>query len=196
MGRITTKTGDRGHTSLFGGKRVAKDSKFIGLLGDLDELQAAAALARHGGPPPLRGRKAGGASGPGTESVAGLCEILFRIEDDLYRIMAMVGFEMKCPETIKAITEEDVEFLEKEMGRYEETFAGLTEFIRPGTTDKAARLNMARAVCRRVERGFVAFAEEDDERSTSAQNSCSLIIKYLNRLSDLLFVLTYVSEER
>lgn len=172
MGRITTKTGDGGRTKLFGGEEVVKNSDFIELLGELDELQATIALARHGG-----------------EENEGLHQVLFRIEDDLYRMMAVVGFAMQCPANTKAIEESDVEFLEKTMGAFEEEFKGLNEFIRPGSTDKAARLNLARAVCRRVERKMVSFHQEHHGESDA------LMIKYLNRLSDLLFVLTYVSEE-
>ena len=161
--KITTKMGDRGETSLFGGKRVNKNSAFIKMVGELDELQATVAWAK-------------------IEAEA-VNEVLARVIDDIYRMMSIVGFEMKCPANIKEICEEDVEFLEKEMAKYEEIVGGLNKFIRPGTTEKAARLHIARTVCRRVERGFVESGPE-------------FILKYLNRLSDLLFVLAYSFEKR
>ena len=166
MGNITTKTGDSGKTSLFGGERVSKDSNFIELLGEIDELQAAIGLV-----------KAVGKEGD-------LYELLERVQNDLYRMMGVVGFKGKCPSSIKDITEEDVDFLEATMKSHEEKYKDLMKFILPGTTEIAARLNMARAVCRRAERRMVACESMDGGE----------MLKYLNRLSDLLFVLGYVSE--
>ncbi|MEK7673129.1 MAG: cob(I)yrinic acid a,c-diamide adenosyltransferase [Patescibacteria group bacterium] len=175
--KITTKTGDKGETSLFGGKRVSKASFFIGAVGELDELQALIGWCRV-------------CVGEGNEG-----EVLARVIDDIYRMMSVVGFEMKCPANIRQIDEEDVEFLEKEMAKFEEIVGGLSKFIRPGITEKAARLHIARTVCRRVERGFVegmkAGAGKMDE-----EMDCKMILKYLNRLSDLLFVLAYSFEKK
>jgi len=167
--KITTKTGDRGETSLFGGRRVSKSSDFICLIGELDELQAVTGWARCG----LSGEMALATD---------------RIQDDLYRIMSVVGFEMKCPGNIRPIDDNDVEFLEKEMKKYEKAVGDLSKFIRPGTTEAAARLQIARTVCRRVERGMVGVDGESVKVPAE-------IIKYLNRLSDLLFVMAY-SQER
>lgn len=167
--KITTKTGDKGETSLFGGRRVSKASSFIELVGELDELQA----------------------------VVGWCRVLMKgedalamdkIQDDLYRMMSVVGFEFKCPSNIKMINESDVEFLEKEMGKYEEEMDKVKEFVRPGVSELATRLHIARTVCRRVERGMVEMKEEANEEGKDAAEA---ILKYLNRLSDFLFVLAY-----
>lgn len=171
MGNITTKTGDSGKTSLFGGERVSKASSFIELLGDLDEVQAAVGLVK-------AVAKLGGTRGD-------LHEILERIQNDLYRMMGVVGFKGKCPSSIQNIVEEDVDFLEVTMKNHEEKYKDLTKFILPGTTDIAARLNFARAVCRRAERKMVSCVELDQPS----------MLKYLNRLSDLLFVLGYISEK-
>lgn len=169
--KITTKTGDKGETNLFGGRRVSKASGFIEMVGGLDELQA----------------------------VAGWCRVLMngegalamdKIQDDLYRMMSVVGFEFKCPGNIKMIDESDVEFLEGEMGKHEEEMDKVTAFVRPGSggSELSARLHIARTVCRRVERGMVETMQINKDEKILAADS---ILKYLNRLSDLLFVLAY-----
>ncbi len=171
MGNITTKTGDSGKTSLFGGDRVSKASSFIELLGEIDELQAAVGLVK--------------CLAKSLEKAGDMYETLERIQNDLYRMMGVVGFKGKCPSSIKNITEEDVDFLEATMKSHEEKYKDLMKFILPGTTEIAARLNMARAVCRRAERRMVACESMGGGE----------MLKYLNRLSDLLFVLGYVSEK-
>lgn len=160
--KITTKSGDGGETSLFGGRRVSKGSDYMRLLGEIDELQA----------------------------VLGLCEgtVAERVQDDLYRMMAIVGFEMKCPGSVRDFDESDVEFLEGEMAGREVVFEKLGKFIRPGSTESAARWNLARAVCRRVEREMVAFSEHDLKVP-------AILVKYLNRLSDLLYVMGLEQED-
>ena len=157
--KITTKTGDNGDTSLFGGRRVSKASDFINLVGELDELQSFVGWAK-------------------VEAI-GYEKILERVQDDIYRMMSVVGFEMKCPANIKEIEAADVEFLEAEIEGRQEEVKGLNEFIRPGGTEAAARLHIARTVCRRVERKMVEIKIEGE------------ILKYMNRLSDLLFILAY-----
>ncbi|MCX6734699.1 MAG: cob(I)yrinic acid a,c-diamide adenosyltransferase [Candidatus Peregrinibacteria bacterium] len=167
--KITTKTGDKGETSLFGGRRVSKASSFIELVGELDELQALVGWCR--------------VSMKGEDALA-----MDKIQDDLYRMMSVVGFEFKCPGNIKMIDESDVEFLEKEMGKHEEEMDKVKEFVRPGGSELATRLHIARTVCRRVERGMVEMKEEANEEGKDAAEA---ILKYLNRLSDFLFVLAY-----
>ena len=119
-------------------------------------------------------------------------DVLNRAQDDLYRMMSIVGFEFKCPGNIKPISETDVEFLETEMNKYEKTMQDLSAFIRPGTTETAARLNIARTVCRRAERRMVEMMAIGGGHAEVSKS----ILKYINRLSDLLFVLAYQFEER
>lgn len=159
--KITTKTGDKGETSLFGGRRVSKASRYIELVGELDELQSVIGWASI------------------ECSMGHMGDMLKRVQDDIYRMMSVVGFEMKCPGNIKAIDVEDVTFLEGEIEARQDVVEGIKAFIRPGGSEAAARLHMARTVCRRVERRMVA-AEVEGE-----------MLKYLNRLSDLLFILAY-----
>lgn len=163
--KITTKTGDKGQTSLFGGRRVSKADDYIDLLGELDELQAFIGFAKC------------------EIKEGGLRKNLIKIEDDLYRLMSIVGFEFKVPKNIKVIDEEDVTFLEKEIEAHQSDVGELSEFVRPGGSEISARLHLARCVCRRVERSFVKFLKDETLYAD--------ILKYLNRLSDLLFIYAY-----
>lgn len=172
--KITTKTGDRGETSLFGGRRVSKASPYIGTLGHLDELQSYVGWAR--------------CALAESDSSEKVCEALDRMQDDIYRMMSIVGFEMKVPKTIQAICEKDVEFLESIIEAQQDKLKDLNKFIRPGSNEIAARLHIARSFCRRVERLFVADQIADQFKGAE------LIIMYLNRLSDCLFVLAYQFE--
>ena len=110
------------------------------------------------------------------------CTVLDRIQDDIYRIMSVVGFEMKVPKTIEGISEKDVKFLEDEMEKYKDVVGNLDSFIRTGTTEIAARFHVARSICRRAERILVRI------------NCTEEILQYVNRLSDLLFVFGYSLE--
>ncbi len=163
--KISTKTGDAGETSLFGGRRVSKNSLYMAALGDLDELQAVLAACRFG-------------------VDEDLISLVARLQDDIYRIMSVVGFEMKWPGNIRPIDENDVQYLEDFMARYEDIAGDLSKFIRPGTTEEAARFNIARTVCRRAERSLVALEEVPEG-----------VLKYVNRLSDLLFVVGFSLEK-
>jgi len=172
--KITTKTGDKGETGLFGGKRVSKSSPFIEVVGELDELQSFIGWTRCS-----YGENA-------NERV-----ILDRVQDDIYRMMSVVGFEMKCPEGIVAISNEDSDFLERRVLEGQQGIKDLKKFVRPGTCEIAARLQVTRAVCRRVERRLVSF----EELAAVGGGLYGPMLKYLNRLSDLLFVLAYKFEE-
>lgn len=205
--KITTKTGDKGETSLFGGRRVSKSSAFIELVGELDELQAVVGWC-------------------GVElrdipknAITELPDILTRVIDDLYRMMSIVGFEFKCPGNIRLIDEADVEFLENEIEARQDAVRDLDGFVRPGGLEISARLHVARTVCRRVERGVVKMMGKmgDMDAQSCAYNvrtksgdqsvpgnvltgeanldATRFILKYLNRLSDLLFILAYESEK-
>lgn len=195
--KITTKTGDMGQTSLFGGRRVSKSCGIIELVGELDELQAVVGWCKVEAEMGMRnsGRvngtnlQNGGLSSRKVSPV----KLFDKIQNDIYRIMSVVGFGMKCPKNIKPIGEKDVEFLEKEMEKYEQVAGDLNKFVRPGGSEISARLNIARTVCRRVERRVVAGMIEGivDESQVAGE-----ILKYLNRLSDLLFVITLVEHRK
>jgi cob(I)alamin adenosyltransferase len=162
--KITTKTGDKGETSLFGGRRVNKGSYFIEFVGKLDELQSLIGWCRC--------------------EAKDLKVILDRVQDDIYRMMSIVGFEMKCPKSIKMIEKEDIAFLDKEIEMRQDLVKDLNGFVRPGAVEVAARLHIARSNCRKVERFYVRESGGCEEH----------FLKYLNRLSDLLFILAFERE--
>ena len=160
--KIYTKTGDAGETGLFGGGRVPKDDPRVQAYGDVDELNAALGAAI--------------AQGPGDFELAALQTI----QRDLFAI----GAELATPDAAKQrakVTTNQVETLERLIDAHEATLAPLKNFILPGGTLKAAAFHVARTTCRRAERAVVALARD--------QQIDPLIVHYLNRLSDLLFVL-------
>jgi cob(I)alamin adenosyltransferase len=160
--KIYTKTGDAGETGLFGGGRVPKDHPRVRACGDVDELNAAIGLAA--------------ALEPVTFEEAAIQTI----QRDLFS----VGAELATPDTAKlraALGADQVSALERLIDTREATLAPLKNFILPAGTPKAAALHLARTICRRAERSVVTLARD--------QQLNPLIIHYLNRLSDLLFVL-------
>ncbi len=167
--KIYTKTGDAGETGLFGGGRIPKDSLRVATYGEVDELNAALGLARALDPPEFAD------------------VLLQRIQRDLFTI----GAQLATPDPDKvsktlsrsgaAIGESDIAALEDAIDGHDARLEPLKNFILPGGTPKAATLHLARTVCRRAERAVVALSRR--EQISPA------ILRYLNRLSDLLFVL-------
>jgi cob(I)alamin adenosyltransferase len=163
--RVYTRTGDDGATSLGGGRRVPKDSPRIEAYGTVDELnsQIGAALAA-GLVPPL------------AEALAPVQNDLFHLGSDL-----CVSEEDKARRPVPRIEERHVLALERLMDRLSEELSALENFILPGGSAGAARLHVARTVCRRAERRVVALARQEPVGAHT--------VTYLNRLSDLLFVM-------
>ncbi|HYT64540.1 MAG TPA: cob(I)yrinic acid a,c-diamide adenosyltransferase [Gemmatimonadales bacterium] len=161
--KIYTKTGDAGETGLFGGERVPKDDPRVRAYGDVDEANAAIGLAA------------------ALEPAAFEQAALQTIQRDLFTI----GAELATPDQEKArgtpIGTSEVGALEDLIDKHEATLEPLKNFILPGGTPKAAAFHLARTTCRRAERSVVTLSRE--------QPINPVIIHYLNRLSDLLFVL-------
>lgn len=160
--KIYTKTGDAGETGLFGGGRVPKDDPRVQAYGDIDELNATLGFASALEP-------------SGFES-----DFLRSIQRDLFAI----GAELATPDAAKGrekIHADRVSALEHVIDRHEASLTPLKQFILPGGAPKAAAFHIARTACRRAERAVVTLARD-------AQIN-PVIIHYLNRLSDLLFVL-------
>ncbi len=162
--KIYTKTGDGGETGLFGGRRVPKDHLRIEAYGTVDELNALLGQAR---------------AANGQKEVD---ELLALLQHHLF----VLGADLATPRqgtkaSVPRLREEDILQLESRIDAMEETLAPLTSFILPGGTPLAASLHVARTVCRRAERHAVALAHVEDIGPQA--------IPYLNRLSDLLFVL-------
>jgi len=157
--KISTKTGDKGYTSNLSGDRILKSSIEIELVGEIDELQA----------------------------FLGNCKVLLKkgelfdfvdtIQENLYILMAIVsakGKEMDLCCTIEA----SLKKMESIIEDYEKEIGEITEFIKPGESAISTSFHIARAVCRRCERTLIV-----------AKLDRPVLYKYINRLSDLLFVL-------
>ena len=176
--KIYTKTGDAGQTGLFGGGRVSKDHARIAAYGTLDELNAAIGVAR---------AEAGriGWSDEGTRDR--IDAILGETQNRLFDL----GAELATPDAEKfastALGERHVEALEAAIDHHEATLPPLRNFILPGGSAAAAHLHLARCVCRRAERGLVTLAGLEPIRE--------LPLVYINRLSDLLFVLARAANQ-
>jgi len=160
--KIYTKTGDAGETGLFGGGRVPKDDPRVRAYGDVDELNATLGFAASLDP-------------TGFESV-----FLQSVQRDLFAIGAELA--TRDAANVRAQVGPDrVSAIEQVIDQHEATLTPLRNFILPGGTPKAAALHVARTTCRRAERAVVTLARDEPVNP--------IIIHYLNRLSDLLFVL-------
>ena len=169
--KIYTRTGDSGDTGLFGGGRVPKDHPRVAAYGDVDELNAAIGVARATGPLPR------------------IDELLVPIQRDLFAIgslLATPNREKMAQHLEKAqVTDARIAELERAIDDCERELEPLRAFILPGGTPRAAALHVARTVCRRAERSVVALRRNEDLPE--------IVVIYLNRLSDLLFMLARVA---
>lgn len=170
--KIYTKTGDLGETSLLGGARVPKDHLRVAAYGDVDETNAALGAVRALALPPLE-------------------TLLLAIQKDLFAIGAQLAdptHKVASKRAKAAVTAAHVRRLEKAIDAREAKLPPLRSFVLPGGAPAAAFLHQARTVCRRAERSVVTLAREADVDPR--------IIVYLNRLSDLLFVLARFENRR
>ncbi len=168
LNKIYTRTGDDGSTALGSGGRRKKYDLRIAAYGTVDETNAAIGIARlH------------------TAADAGLDSVLARIQNDLFD----VGADLCTPEHGKGpggarltVTDRQVAWLETEIDRLNAELAPLRSFVLPGGTPAAAYLHLARTLCRRAERLTAELKDKAGESVTPE------VLKYLNRLSDYLFV--------
>ena len=172
--KIYTRTGDSGDTGLFGGGRVAKDDQRVEAYGDVDELNAVLGMAR------------------AIEGMPRIDEVLVPVQRDLFAIGALLATpdrDKMAQHLEKArIDEERITQLEHLIDDAESELEPLRSFILPGGSPKAAALHVARTVCRRAERRVVTL-----QRTVEIP---SLVVIYLNRLSDLLFTLARLANHR
>jgi cob(I)alamin adenosyltransferase len=169
--KIYTRTGDAGETSLFDGTRVKKDDPRVDAYGDVDELNAWLGLAR------------------ASLAESDLDEALVQIQRDLFAVGAQLadpGDKLATRVTKAFVTDADIERLEQLIDRHEDELSPLRKFILAGGAPAGAALHVARAVCRRAERRIVSLQPPVD----------LTIVRYVNRLSDLLFVLARVVNRR
>lgn len=168
LNRIYTRTGDRGDTRLATGETVRKTNARVEAYGAVDEANACIGLVRQH-----------------TAGDAVLDPVLLRIQSELFDLGAdLATAERDEPlgfEPLR-ITASQVERLEQEIDRLNADLAPLTSFVLPAGEASASALHLARTVCRRAERRAVALADMDGEKVSE------VAIRYLNRLSDLLFV--------
>lgn len=167
--KIYTRTGDAGETGLWGGARVAKDALRVQAYGTVDECNAAIGCAR------------------ASTNDAELDEVLGRIQNDLF----VLGSDLAAPDEhdqVPRCSASDVAWLEQTIDRFEAELDPLRQFILPGGAPAAAELHLARTICRRAERWVVRLAHESPINEQ--------VLVYLNRLSDLLFVLARAANRR
>ena len=170
--KIYTKTGDAGQTGLFGGGRVSKDDPRVEAYGDVDELNAWLGLVRAEiGDPDL-------------------APMLDQIQRDLFALGARLADPAKkIAARVKkaAVTDEDISRLENWIDRLESELAPLRRFILAGGSRAGAALHVSRTICRRAERSMVALGSDAVEPE---------LLIYVNRLSDLLFVMARAANRR
>ena len=160
--RIYTGGGDRGETSLGDGTRVPKVDCRIAAFGAVDELNSHIGLALAADLP------------------EGIPEVLTRVQNELFDLGADLSVPFGVTDRLR-ISDEQISALERDCDRFNADLPDLTSFVLPGGSEAAARLHVARAVCRRAEREALEAAEQMDINQ--------LALVYLNRLSDLLFIL-------
>jgi cob(I)alamin adenosyltransferase len=168
MPKIYTRTGDAGETSLFGGGRVTKCNLRIEAMGAVDEANAAAGVVR------CELARGGVAS-------VGMDEVLARIQHRLFDLGAEIATPRPASHGTNLVRDDDVTELEAAIDRFEAELDPLRTFILPGGCAAAAQLHVARCTVRRAERRLVQLAAAETIRDE--------MLRYLNRLSDLLFVL-------
>ena len=170
--KIYTKTGDKGDTGLFGGARVSKASTRVSSYGDVDELNSVLGLVL---------------SEPFD---AGISALLTEVQSRLFDVGAELATDpnSKVSLGIQLVSEREIEQLELAIDEAEKELAPLKTFVLPGGSRAAAYLHLARTVCRRAERSVVSLAEHESVRPEA--------LRYLNRLSDALFVFARLANHR
>jgi cob(I)alamin adenosyltransferase len=171
--RVYTRRGDTGETDLVGGARVPKDSPRIEAYGDVDELNAALGVVR----------AANGAERGRADARRELDRVLRKLQSELFDL----GAELATPpasfvEGMFRVGDAEIAALEQTMDRCQRELAPLESFVLPGGGRTSALLHVARTVCRRAERSVLRLSRVEEVGTAP--------LRYLNRLSDLLFVLS------
>ena len=160
--RIYTRGGDAGETSLGDGTRVSKLDPRIAAYGATDEVNAALGLVL------------------AADCPRNIAEVLGRVQNELFDLGADLSVPLEHEGRLRT-TQSQIDALERDCDRFNEGLPELKSFVLPTGTEAAARLHLARTICRRAEREAIAAAE--------AVELSPLALVYLNRLSDLLFIL-------
>lgn len=169
MTKIYTKTGDDGTTGLVGGRRIKKSSPRIVAYGTVDELNSAIGISLS------------------FQLDFDIAEILTKIQNDLF----VVGADLANPilsDSSSRVTDEMITYLENQIDRLESDLPPITYFILPGGDHVSSQIHLARSICRRAEVNIVELEEKEPTNKT-----CQV---YVNRLSDLLFVIARTINKR
>ncbi len=162
--KVYTKTGDKGKTSLLGGKRIAKDDMQIEAYGTVDELNSHVGnIINYTDNKEIK-------------------EQIIHIQRILFNIGAKLASDTENKKINIEFNEEEITLLEKQMDKWEKELPPLKGFILPSGSSSISASHIARTVCRRAERRIVSVNQKKDEYDTT--------IRYINRLSDYLFVLS------
>jgi len=170
MSKVYTKGGDKGETSLYGGTRTLKSSKKVTAYGCVDQANAAIGVATV----KLKDQL--------------LKDLLVIIQEKLFVVGGELASDTKGSQMLKqCIVEDDVSFLERVIDEISSQLPKTAHFVLPGANEEAAYLHLARTAVRQAEREIVSLTEEQDVRA--------YILEFMNRLSDLLFIMSrYVAE--
>lgn len=179
--KIYTKTGDKGSTSLFGGKRVGKDDEQIEAYGTIDELNSYIGCLRDY------------INESTISDKSNIIEFLIPIQDRLFSIGAHLATDYnkleKVKEMLPPLLDEDIKLLEHAIDEMEKNLEPMKFFVLPGGNKIVSYCHIARCVCRRAERNVVRYLKTQSYIEPH-------ILPYLNRLSDYLFVLSrYLSKQ-
>ncbi len=173
MSKIYTRGGDAGETSLLTGGRVAKDDPRVNVYGTLDEATSALGMAR---------------AATGSDEI---CADIIELQGELINVMAEAAARPSTKPLkfeVPRVKPEQVERLERKIDHYLEEQFPQTGFVRPGVSLAAGALDLARATIRRAERFLVSLSRTEEVSP--------VLIKYINRLSDLLYVMARIDEQR
>ncbi|AEX84939.1 ATP--cobalamin adenosyltransferase [Marinitoga sp. 1135] len=162
---ISTGGGDKGQTSLWSGERVDKDDARVEAYGTIDELSSFLGEAKHY----VKSYK--------------VKDIIHKVQDNLFRVAGELASESKL--FVQPITKEDVDEITK-LVHYFEDAVQLKGFVIPGTTIQSAKLDICRTIARRAERRIITLSKKNKVNE--------YLIKYVNRLSDLLFIMARFEE--
>ena len=168
--KIYTRAGDGGETSLYGGQRVRKDALRVATYGTVDECNAALGVALT------------------LINAPEITGVIQRIQGELFEVGADLATPLARGQTVPRVQAEETARLEAEIDRFEEELEPLRHFILPGGAPGGAALHQARAVCRRAERHLVTLEQAEEINPE--------VLRYVNRLSDHLFVLARLTNHR
>lgn len=174
--KIYTKTGDGGETSLVGGVRVKKDSVRLEAYGTVDELSS------HLG---LLGAFINQSATSSSEAMSDAVELLERVQNNLFNLSTYLATDTtQTPVYPSAMLDEnEITLLEEAIDQYNAELPMLNSFVIPGGSVAAAQCHVCRTICRRAERRIISLAEKVEDFNP-------VMIKYVNRLSDYLFILS------